>query len=95
MGSSRPWANVAIISTNNGSATLLLAAATARQSLLISNEDAANAVRIRFDGSDATSDTGILLLAGRAIYFAPGDAPLGKVSAYATAVVAISVAYTR
>lgn len=91
----RPWNHRPVFDTNVGSATDLIAAGIATQALVISNEDATNAIRLRFDGLDATATTGILLKAGQSIYFAGGEVPNGKVSAYADAAVAVSVAYIQ
>ena len=93
--SARPWEHRPVFNTNAGSATLLIAAGVATMALVISNEDATNSIRVRFDGDDATATMGLLLPAGRSLYFAEGDVPEGKVSAYATAAVPVSVHYIQ
>lgn len=91
----RPWNHVPPVNTNIGSATLLIAAGVATQALIIANEDATTAIRVRFDGSDATNTMGLLLLAGRTLYFANGEVPSGKVSAFCASAVPVSVHYIQ
>lgn len=91
--STRPWTNLPVITTNNGSATPLLAAKTAVQALLVSNEDATASLRVRFDGQDADASTGTLVPPQKALFFGPGNVPVGKISGYATAAIQVSVAY--
>lgn len=93
--STRPWNHRPVFNTNAGSATLMIAAGIATEALIIANEDATTAIRVRFDGSDATSTTGLLLPAGRTLYFANGEVPVGKVSAYCASAVPVSVHYIQ
>ncbi len=89
----RAWTMPALVATNAGSATTVLAAGLAVNGLMIVNEDATNPVRLRFDGSDATSVLGLPLAAGKGVFFAQGQVPSGKISAYGASAVNLSVAY--
>lgn len=84
-----------MFNTIAGSATDLIAAGIATEALIISNEDPTNAIRLRFDGQDATATVGLLLPGGRNLYFANGEVPVGKVSAYGAIAVPVSVHYIQ
>lgn len=91
----RPWNHRPKFNTTAGAATDLIAGGVATQALLIMNEDATNAIRVRFDGEDADDTNGVLLPAGRTLYFANGEVPSDKVSAFGANAVAVSVAYIQ
>lgn len=85
------WTIPALVATDAAAATLVLAAGTAKYQLIVVNEGG-EAVRIAFDGEDASSTHGLSLAAGEGFHWLY-DVPSGKISGYSTNTVNVFVAY--
>lgn len=90
----RGWTQPALVATNAASATDVLAAGVATNRLIIVNESGSDSVRIRWDGSDASSTRGLSLAPGKGLSFGSGEVPTGKISAYSTNAVNLNVSYS-
>jgi hypothetical protein len=87
----RDWVIPALVATDAAVATTILAAGTAVTDLIVINETN-EPLRVRFDGSAATSVRGILLAQGEGIQW-QGNVPSGVISGYSTNTCNVFVAY--